>query len=352
MREIRLLSSRILVGEGVLGRLPEAIPSGKAFLLADRHTRRYAEAVRRTLRGSKVEVDLFVLPPGEGQKKLSVAARVYDRLARFRMERTSAFVAVGGGVVTDLGAFVASTWMRGVPLFLVPTTLLGQVDAAIGGKTAVNLPEGKNLVGTFYQPRAVFSDPEVLRTLPEREFVGGMAEVVKYGMIRDADLLGCLERNLAGLKGRDPAVLEEIVGRCSAIKAAVVEEDEKESGLRAILNYGHTIGHGIEAAGGYRTLHHGEAVSVGMEAEAILAMELGLAPLETLAAQNRILKLVGLPTRVRRIPRARVLRAMQLDKKGRDGRPRFVLPEAVGRVRWGVEVPPEIVRAALRTVTL
>jgi 3-dehydroquinate synthase len=206
-------------------------------------------------------------------------------------------------------------------------------------------------VGTFSQPRAVLCDARLLETLPPREFTAGLGEVVKYGMIRDAELMGILDRSAESIRRRDPEVLDEIIHRCAAIKARVVNEDERESGLRAILNYGHTIGHALEAAGGYRLLHHGEAVAVGMEAEAFIALELGLVPLEVLAEQNRILKVCGLPTRVGKLPRARLLGALRLDKKSEGGRPRFVLPEAVGRVRWGVDVPPDLVLRSLRTVT-
>ena len=357
MREVALLSSRILVGAGLLSeesdRLYELLGRpGRAFVLTDRRCRPYARQVREALRRGGARVGGTALVPGEPQKRLSTAGTLYERLARFGMDRRSTLVAVGGGVITDLGGFVASTYMRGIPVVLVPTTLLGQVDAAIGGKTGINLPQGKNLVGTFYQPRAVLCDPAALATLPPREYVSGFGEVVKYGMIRDADLFASLERDIEGIHRRSPSVLEEIVFRCVSIKADVVREDEKESGLRAILNYGHTIGHALEAAGDYRVLSHGEAVAVGMEAEAVIAMKMGLAPLEVLAAQNRLLKLCGLPTRVRRLPRQRVLSALKLDKKGVDGRTRFVLPEAVGRVRWGVEAPEELIDAALRTVTL
>lgn len=356
MREIALFSTKILVQPGLIAGAAETIRSltssaHKALLLCDRNTRRYARPVAEGLKRAGIDVDLCLLPPGETQKKPATAARLYDRMARFRMERKSILVAVGGGVVTDLGGFVASTYMRGIPLFLVPTTLLGQVDAAIGGKTGVNLAHGKNLIGTFYQPKAVLLDPAALATLPDREFTGGLGEVIKYGMIQDAGLLDYIERNLEAMRKRDPAVLEEIVFRCATIKAAVVGQDEKEYGLRAILNYGHTVGHALETAGGYVKLHHGEAISIGMEAEAFMAMELGLTNVETLAAQNRILKACGLPTRGKGLPQKRVLQAMQLDKKGHHGRPRFVLPEAVGRVRFEVEVPDEIVVKALRTVT-
>ena len=356
MREIDLLSSRLYVGAGVRVQagpilrklLPEA---RRAFLLTDRNCARYAGQVSKSLAGADLEVETHALPSGEIQKKLSTAGRLYGVLADRKVDRRTVFVAVGGGVITDLGGFVASTYMRGLPLVTVSTTLLGQVDAAIGGKTAVNLPQGKNLVGTFYQPRAVLLDPAVLESLPARDYVSGLGEVAKYVIIRDATLGALIEEHIEEIRGRDPGVLEEVVHRCAAIKAAIVTEDERESGLRAILNYGHTIGHALEAAGNYRTLHHGEAISIGMEAEAILAMELGIAPLEMLAAQNRLLKLCGLPTRIRKMSQKKVLTAMKLDKKGVDGRLRFVLPEAVGKVRWPVEVPASLIAAALRTVT-
>jgi 3-dehydroquinate synthase len=354
--DITLLSAPIAVRNGILAevgsRLPSLAPKAtRAFLLTDRNCINYARPVGAGLLEAGLEVRLLDLPPGELQKNLAMAGKLYDQMARFGMDRKSILVAVGGGVITDLGGFVASTYMRGISLALVPTTLLGQVDAAIGGKTAVNLPHGKNLVGTFHQPCAVFCDPETLRTLPEREYVSGLGEVVKYGMIRDAGLFGFIERSLSGIRERAPEVLEEIVSRCVAIKAEVVSKDEKESGLRAILNYGHTIGHALEAAGEYKTLHHGEAVSIGMEAEAILSMELGIAPIEALASQNRILKLLGLPTRIRKMNLKKVLAALKMDKKGEKGSARFVLPEAVGRVRWGVEVPAALITAALHTVT-
>ena len=356
MRKVTLLSSTIFVGPGLLSGGGEGLGVGvagltRAFILTDRNCRPYARPVERLLKESGIETLTHALPSGEIQKSPAVAGRLHQQMARFGMDRKSALFAVGGGVVTDLGGFVASTYMRGIQVYLFPTTLLGQVDAAIGGKTAVNLPQGKNLVGTFYQPVAVVCDPAVLKTLPEREYVSGLGEVVKYGMIRDASFFDYIEKNVAGIRGRDPQVLDEIVHRCVAIKADVVTKDEKESGERAILNYGHTIGHALEAAGNYKTLQHGEAVAIGMEAEAILSMELGIAPLEVLAAQNRVLKLCGLPTRAKKMPMKKVLTALKLDKKNILGRTRFVLPEAVGKVRWGVEVPDDLIAAALRTVT-
>ena len=351
VREISLLSSLIRVGPGALDAAPAPDGLKNAFVLTDRNCLKYARRVEQRLKAAGVETGLSALPAGELQKSLATAGKLHQQLARAGMDRKSVLFAVGGGVITDLGGFVASTYMRGIPVGLFPTTLLGQVDAAIGGKTGVNLPQGKNLVGTFYQPALVCCDAAVLKTLPDREYVSGLGEVVKYGMIRDAALFEVIEKNVEGIRRRDPDVLDEIIYRCAAIKADVVTKDEKESGERAILNYGHTIGHALEAAGGYKTLHHGEAVSIGMEAEAILSMELGIAPLEVLAAQNRLLKLCGLPTRVKKMPEKKVLAALKLDKKNVSGKTRFVLPEAVGKVRWGVEVPSDLIAAALRTVT-
>ncbi len=352
MREIPLLTSKILVGPGLLCHLrQDSFQATRAFVLTDRNCLRYARSVASFFEQGGLEVEVLPLPAGESRKTLATAGRIYDRMAKAGMDRKSVLAAVGGGVITDLGGFVASTYMRGIPSILVPTTLLGQVDAAIGGKTGVNLRQGKNLVGTFAQPHLVLCDPEALKTLPAREYVSGLGEVVKYGMIRDAALFEFVERNIEGLRGRDPEVLDEVVHRCAAIKADVVTRDERESGERAILNYGHTIGHALEAAGNYRLLHHGEAVSIGMEAEAVVSMELGIAPIEVLAAQNRLLKLCGLPTRIKKLPQKKVMASLRLDKKNVAGRTRFVLPEAVGRVRWGVEVPPDLVLSALRTVT-
>jgi 3-dehydroquinate synthase len=352
VREIPLLTSKILVGPGILRGLgPEAVSGTRGFVLTDRNCVRYARSVASLLEKSGLEVDVCSLPAGESQKTLATAGRIYDRMAQAGMDRKSILAAVGGGVITDVGGFVASTYMRGIPSILVPTTLLGQVDAAIGGKTGVNLRQGKNLVGTFSQPKLVLCDPEPLKTLPAREYVSGLGEVVKYGMIRDASLFEYVEKNIDGLRSRDPGVLDEVVYRCAAIKADVVTRDERESGERAILNYGHTIGHALEAAGNYRLLHHGEAVSIGMEAEAVVSMELGIAPIEVLAAQNRLLKLCGLPTRIKKLPQKKVMASLRLDKKNVAGKTRFVLPEAVGKVRWGVEVPADLVLSALRTVT-
>ena len=350
---------RIFIEPGLLQRLHELlidlIPPGDeprvAGLVIDGNLRKWARPLEKMLARANLAGRHVIVPAGERSKTVARAERVCRAFAEARLERGSPVFGFGGGMVGDLAGFAASIWMRGVAYYAIPTTLLAQVDASIGGKTAVNLPEGKNLVGTFHQPAAVFIDPLLLVSLPPREFVAGLAEVVKYGVIRDARLFADVERHMPALLKRDPRRLEEIIGRCVRIKAAVVEEDEREAGLRAILNYGHTVGHAIEKAGRYRRWHHGEAVSIGMEAEAVIAMHLKLAPLEMVAAQNRVLKLCGLPTRLERGSRETVLWAIAYDKKVRNGRARFVLPERIGRVRWGVDVPDAVLVEALETVT-
>lgn len=347
MREIRLFETRILLWRGAAAEAGEnvrAIAGGtRAFVLTDRNCRKIAEIVRLSLAQAGFAVIVEILPPGEARKSLAQANRLYGSLLRAKADRATAFVTVGGGVVGDLGGFVASTYMRGLPLFHVPTTLLAQVDASIGGKTAVNLPQGKNLVGTFYQPRAVFLDPDTLASLPNRDYVGGLAEVVKCAVIRDAELFALMDKNVDTLLRRDTTILEEIIYRTASIKAAVVREDERESGVRAILNYGHTIGHALEAATGYR-LYHGEAVAIGMVVEAAMARTMGMFSEKEELAQQHLLVRLGLTLRPPHPSPKRMLAAMEFDKKSREGRLKFALPEAIGRARFGVEVPDELVR--------
>lgn len=353
MREVVLCGSRVFIWRGIsaeVGETIRAIAGGKrAFLLSDKNVRKLAATVRLSLKQAGFEVVAQEIPSGETQKSPGMAARLHGMLAKNHMDRESKFVTVGGGVVSDLGGFVASTYMRGIEVFHVPTTLLSQVDAAIGGKTAVNLPEGKNLVGTFHQPRAVFIDPMALATLEQRDFVGGLAEVVKCAMIQDAELFAYLDTHVDGILRRTQAALLEIIHRSVSVKASVVEQDEKEKGLREVLNYGHTVGHAIEAATGFRG-HHGEAISVGMDAEARMACSIGILPGEVVVSQSRLLRSLGLPTQIPPLPIKKLLAVMQHDKKARDGALRFALPEAVGRARTGVEVPEPVIESALASV--
>lgn len=307
----------------------------KATVVTDRNVRRYARVVAESLTKAGFDTATVVLAPGERQKSPANLLRLWRALLRHGHDRWSAVVAVGGGVIGDLAGLAAATFMRGVPFFQVPTSFLAQIDASIGGKTAINLPEGKNLVGAFHQPLGIFIDPSVLRTLPRRQFLIGVAEAIKYGVIRDPALFRMLEA--------DPVRWEDVIFRCVRIKAGVVERDERDRGERMILNYGHTIGHALEKASNYR-LSHGEAISIGMDAEARLAAKLGLS--DIVRHQRELLRRFGLPVS-HRLDRDRVLAAMAVDKKARSGVVRFVLPTRIGRVRYPVPVAADVVASVL-----
>jgi 3-dehydroquinate synthase len=282
----------------------------------------------------------------ESSKRLATVEGICRQLARAGADRRAVLVALGGGVVGDVAGFVAATYLRGVRVVHVPTTLVAQVDSAIGGKTGVNLPEGKNLVGAFYQPSQVVVDPEVLRTLPARQFRAGLYEVIKYGVIGDAVLFRFLERRLGNLLRRDAATLDYIVPRCIRAKAAVVHQDERESGVRQILNFGHTLGHALESATRYRRFLHGEAVAWGMMGATLLAV-----------AGNRLdfedaVRILDLTARVGPLPPLdgvrgdRIVEIIRGDKKSREGRAQWVLPREIGVVQRGIEVPDAVVRKA------
>lgn len=311
--------------------------------------RRYARPAFDSLARAGFCPALVILNPGEATKHPRSAAQCYDRLADHRLERKSFIVALGGGVVGDLAGFVAATYLRGIAFVQVPTTLLAQVDSSVGGKVGVNLRAGKNLVGAFYQPQLVLCDLDTLRTLPEREYRAGLAEVVKYGIIYDANLFARLERDLPKLLRRDARTLGAIIARCCEIKAEVVAQDETESGLRSILNFGHTIGHALEAISHYGRYLHGEAIAIGQVAAARLSAELVGLPRAQLARIIALFERIGLPTQVRLNARQRqkLFAAMRLDKKVRGGQVRFVLAKRIGQVVWGQHVSDELIEAAL-----
>ena len=308
----------------------------------------HAARVLQSLKQAGFDPIQATIPAGEKSKSLAQVDAVYNQLASQRLERKSFVVALGGGVVGDLAGFVAATYLRGVAFVQVPTTLLAQVDSSVGGKVGVNLKSGKNLVGAFYQPRLVICDLATLETLPEREFLSGLAEVIKYGIIYDKAFFKRLERDMEAILARDGAALERIVARSCQIKADVVGQDETESGLRAILNFGHTIGHALEAVSKYGKFLHGEAISVGQVAAARLSSALlGLPESETARIRNLFLK-SGLPIGVRTTgaQREKLTAAMRLDKKVSGGEIRFVLAKNIGAVVWGQSVP----QAAIATV--
>ena len=312
----------------------------------------FSGGVLASLGDAGFETVLLTVPAGEQAKSLSVVARCYDQLAEHRLERKSFIVALGGGVVGDLAGFVAATYLRGLPFVQVPTTLLAQVDSSVGGKVGVNLKAGKNLVGAFHQPRLVLCDLAAFASLPEREFRAGLAEVIKYGIIYDVALFRRLERDLDRILARDESVLALVVARCCSIKAEVVEQDETETGLRAILNFGHTIGHGLEAISSYGHYLHGEAISIGQVAASQLSVRTGFSGAE-IARVRALFSRAGLPVSVRldHKQRTRLFAAMRLDKKVSGGAVRFVLAQRLGKVGWGQEVPDADVHAALDAVS-
>jgi 3-dehydroquinate synthase len=291
-----------------------------------------------------VNAKTILFNDSESAKNLSTIERISRDLIRAGADRNAILIAVGGGVVGDVAGFVAATYLRGVRLAHIPTTLVAQVDSAIGGKTGVNLPEGKNLVGAFYQPDFVIADPATLKTLSERDYRSGIYEIIKYGVIADARLFRDLETNLDKLLARDATTLSNIIPRCIAQKAKVTTLDERESGLRETLNFGHTFAHALESLTRYRTFRHGEAVGWGMIAATLLGIAVSNLPLEDAARTIRLIRRVGpLPPLPKNISAAQLLNEMQSDKKSRGGKPRFVIAERIGRVSTGVEVPPQIV---------
>ena len=358
MRSVNVsLGSRsypIQIGTGLLARLGKEcarLNAGtRCAIITDTNVdRRYAKLAFNSLVKAGFEPTLVIVPAGETAKSLRTVQSCYDQLAAQRLERKSFIVALGGGVVGDLAGFVAATYLRGIGFVQVPTTLLAQVDSSVGGKVGVNLKSGKNLVGAFYQPRLVLCDLDTLKTLPERELRAGLAEVIKYGIIYDSQLFARLERDLPKLLKRNPAALEAVIARCCEIKADVVSQDETESGLRAILNFGHTIGHAIENSSGYGKYLHGEAISIGQVAAAKLSALTGLAGED--AERIRVLfENAGLPTKIQLNPakREKLFAAMRLDKKVSGGEIKFVLAKRLGKVVWGQKVPQSLIEQVMQ----
>ncbi len=298
----------------------------------------YGETLVTSLQESGLSVDLLTFPHGESSKNMNTIAELASGLARLGVDRTDALIALGGGVTGDITGFLAAVYMRGIPFVQVPTSLLAQVDSSVGGKTGVDIPEGKNLVGAFYQPKAVYIDSEVLLSLPAEELLNGLAEVIKYGVIRDRDFFAFLEERRDSILAVDLPVMEEVVARCCEIKAAVVAADEREADLRRILNYGHTIGHAVEAASGYR-LGHGLAVSIGMASVNRLAVGQGFLGEEEARRIRKLLENYGLPVRIPAgYDREKIRAFLQTDKKTVGGRVFFVLPLRIGEVRITAEV--------------
>lgn len=347
-------SYAIVVQSGALGtvgeRLRELEVGRRAALVTDRGIMRlHGAAVADSLEKAGFVVTVIEVPDGEAAKRLAVAEHCWDRLLAAGLDRSSTVLGLGGGAVGDLAGFVAATYMRGTHFVTLPTTVLAQVDASIGGKTAIDHPRAKNLIGAFHQPRLVVVDPAVVRTLPERDYRSGLAEIVKHGIVLEEPYFAEVERDAADLLGRRLDVLERIIGGSCRLKASVIERDpEEKSDLRFALNYGHTIGHALEAVTAYGRWTHGEAVALGITAEAWLARRLNLTDDATVARQQRLLTALGLPVHAGQLDVEAVLAAITHDKKARDGRVPFVLAPRLGEFRVVYDVPPAEIRAALR----
>jgi 3-dehydroquinate synthase len=350
----------VFVGYGLLDKLGEkmkqAALSGIATIISDENVfSLYGSKVEGVLKGAGFAVNSFVVPPGEETKNMDYAIKIYDFLVEHRAERDDIIIALGGGMVGDLAGFVAATFLRGMFWVQVPTSLVAMVDASIGGKVGVNHPEGKNLIGAFYQPNLVLADCQILTTLPQRELTSGWAEVIKHGMILDEKFVQFLEGNVNGLTKLEPELLTRAIARSAAIKAQVVSQDEKErEGERTILNYGHTIAHGLEAATQYKRLLHGEAVAIGMVGAAKLSQRLGLLPSAAVERQQVLLQKFGLPTSLLakrsniKLSIAGITKAMELDKKVRGKAIHWVLLQDIGKTMIHSDVPQEDVLAVLK----
>ncbi|HLD50330.1 MAG TPA: 3-dehydroquinate synthase [bacterium] len=357
----------ILIGRGLLdtvGRLvkPVVRPGATLLIISNKKVAGlFLPKVSRSLQAAGFKTSVHLLPHGnENDKSIAALLKLWQRMAEIPLERASAVAALGGGVVGDVSGFAASAYMRGIPLIQIPTTLLAQVDSAIGGKTAVNLPAAKNIVGAFYQPSLVVSDTGVLKTLPLSQMGHQFAEIIKYGVIQDGVLFRILEQKMAvffsSLRSKrfgknETGFLEEVIGRSAKVKAEVVSEDERETGRRVILNYGHTFGHGFEAASGYQ-MSHGNAVALGMFCAGRLAVKLGLWSQKEEQRQARLIQaLPGLkPLRDFSLSSKKIYFSMARDKKKKDGRLRFVLPVRIGKVVVKEGISPELVREVIEEI--
>ena len=341
----------IHIGPGLIGESPLFAPhlrSGRAAVITNETVAPlYADAVERTLAACGARCFRVVIPDGEAQKRWETLDRVYGELLRAQVDRQTVIVALGGGVVGDLAGFAAATYQRGVPFIQVPTTLLAQVDSSVGGKTAVNHVLGKNMIGAFHQPLAVIADTMTLDTLPDRELAAGLAEVIKYGAIRDLAFFGWLEGNIDRLRAREPAALAYAIGRSCEIKAEIVALDEHEVGLRALLNFGHTFGHAIETLEGYGAWLHGEAVAAGMVMAARLSSRLGRLPEADAHRLEALIRRAGLPVEPPRLAMGDWLDAMGRDKKNEAGRITLILLDRLGAAAIEKNAPPGDLEALL-----
>ncbi len=341
----------ICVGDGILSSVGDLIQRvglrGKVAVITNPTVAQlYLDPVHESLRGAGFQITPILVPDGEQHKDLQSLSLIYDRLIADRFERRSCILALGGGVIGDLAGFAAATFLRGMSYVQVPTTLLAQVDSSVGGKTGVNHQEGKNLIGAFYQPRLVLIDVAVLASLPRREFIAGLAEVIKYGVIDDPALFKLLEEKIGKVNSLDRDLLTQVIATSCAIKAKVVEQDEREEDYRAVLNFGHTLGHALEAATCYQKYLHGEAVGIGMAQAAAISAQHGFCDQRSLERIRKLIKKAGLPLEIPRdVSMQNLIQGMEVDKKSTDGKIKFVMCTGIGSTRFHALSPGEILGA-------
>ncbi|MCD6093464.1 MAG: 3-dehydroquinate synthase [Candidatus Omnitrophica bacterium] len=345
-------SYSIIVGNKILRDLGNLLSdfnlSSKAVIITNpRVGRLYLKPIKESLLNKGFDVSAIIIPDGEKSKNYRQLIEIYRNLISARLDRRSLIIGLGGGVIGDISGFAAATFMRGIPYVQVPTSLLAQVDSSIGGKTAINLGGIKNIIGSFYQPKLVYTDISSLRTLPREELYNGLAEVIKYGVIKDERFFQYLEKNIEKVLELDTLCLEKIVFRCAQIKAEIVEEDEREEGIRAILNYGHTLGHCFETITKFR-YRHGQAISLGMIYISEIAQRLGILEKKDAERQKRLLQRGHLPVSLRKsFNPEEILTILEMDKKRRGGRQRFILPRKIGEVIIKEDIPRELIKEAL-----
>ncbi|NQT18070.1 MAG: 3-dehydroquinate synthase [Planctomycetes bacterium] len=355
MKEIRVdlgdRSYTIFVQMGLLDKVGFLLPpASRVALVTDTNVEGlYAERVKYSIVKAGYDVCTITIPAGEDHKNRETLEFIYDKMLGLELDRAGLVVALGGGVVGDVAGFAAATYMRGIACAQIPTTLLAAIDSSIGGKTGINHPRGKNMIGAFHQPVVVIVDPATLRTLPLREIAGGMAEIIKHGVIRDAELFAYLEAHLEDIRALEPETIEHVIAVNCRIKADVVATDEREAGLRAILNYGHTLGHALEAATEYSRYRHGEAVAIGMNLEARIARAMGMVDDTFIERQTRLIEAFCLPVSPPDdIATERIIHLLRADKKARGGRVRFILPTKIGSVVISDDVTDDIIMAELK----
>jgi len=341
------------IGEGLLSGVGAACKAaalaGRAAVVSNPTVAPlYADLVTGSLQDAGFSPVMIEIPDGEEFKTSTTLNSIYDRLIEAGLDRRSFIVALGGGVVGDLAGFAAATFLRGIPFVQLPTTLLAQVDSSVGGKTGIDHPLGKNLIGAFYQPHLVLSDVSTLNTLSERHYLAGLAEVIKYGAVLDADLFALLETEVDGLLRRDPVLLGQVVARCCEIKAWVVEQDEREAGLRAVLNYGHTLGHAFEALSGYRDLVHGEAVAIGMVQAALLSRLEGYCSSDDVERIVSLIQRLGLPVTAPEVAQDDLVSALSRDKKNRSGTLQYICNRGIGSHAMHQFTPAQLAEACCK----